>query len=98
MHIPQRIACYTLMALITGLAIAVIFAGIFVCVPIGTFWTFDSTSSRCLTIVTFYRYSSLPNPILDVMMLALPQPIVWKLHLPMQAKIGVAITFLTGSV
>lgn len=99
-HRVYRVACYTLMALIIGLAIALILVDIFICVPVGSLWSLTATAedSSCLSFAKFYRYSSLPNPILDVMMLALPQPIVWKLQLSTQARIGLAVTFLTGSV
>lgn len=101
-HRPYRIACYTLMALLISLAVAVILVAIFICLPLGSFWQTTTVSqleyTHCVNLGEFYRYGTLPNPILDVFILALPQPIVWKLQLPRQAKIGLAITFLTGSM
>lgn len=90
------------MALLISLAVAVILVAIFICLPLGSFWQTTTVSqleyTHCVNLGEFYRYGTLPNPILDVFILALPQPIVWKLQLPRQAKIGLAITFLTGSM
>ena len=97
-HRVYRIACYILMAMVISLAIAIILVSIFICLPVGSFWSYGSESYSCLRLATFYEFTSLPNPVIDLLMLALPLPIVWRLQLPRQAKIGLTITFLTGSV
>ena len=43
-------------------------------------------------------YMSVPNIVTDVLMLLLPMPVVWRLHLPRSVKLGIALTFLVGSL
>ncbi|PQE11802.1 integral membrane protein [Rutstroemia sp. NJR-2017a WRK4] len=45
-----------------------------------------------------FVWGSMPNIITDVMMLVLPQPVIWKLHTSRKVKLGLSLTFLTGSV
>lgn len=46
----------------------------------------------------FVRWSTLPNILTDVIMLILPLPSIWNLQLRTPLKIGLTITFLTGSL
>ncbi|KAK4693586.1 hypothetical protein P7C71_g3843, partial [Lecanoromycetidae sp. Uapishka_2] len=48
--------------------------------------------------VAFTRWPSLPNILSDVVMLILPMPTIWNLHLKPQLKIGLIITILAGSL
>ena len=93
-----RIACYALMAVVIAFAIASILAGAFECTPIAYFWDHTIEGGRCIDIAKFFRYGPLPNIFIDLLMLVLPQPVVWKLHSPIHVKVGLALTFLTGSV
>lgn len=43
-------------------------------------------------------WGSLPNIVTDVAMLILPMRVVWNLHLATRLKVGLAITFLVGSL
>ncbi|KAL4948120.1 hypothetical protein BDW69DRAFT_199121 [Aspergillus filifer] len=93
-----RIACYTLIALVVALAVSDILAGAFQCTPIAYLWDKTIKGGHCIDIPQFFRYGTLPNVIIDLLMLVLPQPVVWKLHSPTHVKVGLALTFLTGSV
>lgn len=43
-------------------------------------------------------YTSVPNIVTDILMLLLPMPVVWRLHVPRSVKLGIALTFLVGSL
>jgi hypothetical protein len=45
-----------------------------------------------------FRYGSIPNIVTDVMMLILPMPLIWSLHVSPKVKIGLLVTFLLGSM
>ncbi|PYI26894.1 hypothetical protein BP00DRAFT_439626 [Aspergillus indologenus CBS 114.80] len=95
---PYRVACYSLMAFIVAFAIADIMAGAFECWPVAYLWDKTIAGGKCDNIPVFYRWGTLPNVIIDLAMLILPQPVVWRLQVPSQVKYGLAVTFLTGSI
>ena len=86
------------MGVVVGLAVADIIVGALPCRPLEYFWDRTIPGGRCIDVPQFFRWGTLPNAIIDLFMLVLPQPIVWKLQTNMQTKIGLALTFLTGSV
>ena len=92
-----RIACYTVMGLVITFALAGIIGGATQCIPLSYLW--DKTiQGHCFDIVQFYRWGTLPNIVVDVIMIILPLPVIWKLHASRQVKFGLTVTFLTGSV
>jgi hypothetical protein len=93
-----RIACYVLMFIVVTLAFSDIISGLTVCQPIAYMWDKTIPGGHCIDIVSFYRWGTLPNAITDLMMLILPLPVVWALHTTKRVKIGLTITFLTGSM
>lgn len=97
-HKPYRIACYSLMGLIVAFAVSDMFAGAFECWPAAYLWDKSIAGGHCDNIPQFYRWGTLPNVFIDLMMLILPQPVVWSLQVPGQVKLGLAVTFLTGSM
>lgn len=68
------------------------------CQPLAFFWDPTIPSGHCIDINAFFRWISLPNILTDVAMLVLPQPLVWTLKVTRHHKIGLTLTFLTGSV
>lgn len=85
------------MALVVAFTIADIFAGAFICWPIHYLWA-ESHDGHCIDIWQFYRYGTLPNIAIDVFMLILPMPVVWRLQVSRQMKMDLGATFLTGSM
>ena len=68
------------------------------CQPLAFFWNNSIPGGHCINITAFFRWISLPNILTDVIMLALPQPLIWTLKITRDQKIGLTLTFLTGSV
>jgi hypothetical protein len=93
-----RYACYILMVLVIALVAGNIVVSGLQCIPIAYLWDKTIPGGRCIDIPAFYRWATLlPNVFIDLLMLILPQPVVWKLQTQTHVKLGLAATFLTGS-
>lgn len=93
-----RRACYAMIGIIIALAVSDMITGGTLCTPIAYLWDKTIPGGHCVNIPEFYRWGTLPNAITDLMMLVLPLPIVWRLNTTTRIKVGLTITFLTGSV
>lgn len=93
-----RIACYTMMGIIVAVALADMITGAAICTPLAYLWDKKIEGGHCINIPAYYRWGPLPNAITDLMMLVLPFPVVWNLNTTTRIKIGLTVTFLTGSV
>lgn len=95
----HRVSCFALVGLVSATALVVVLVTALQCVPIATLWDPDGhPHARCIDMNAFWRWGSFPNIITDVMMLFLPMPCIWRLQLSTRDKIGVILTFATGSV
>ncbi|KNG82299.1 hypothetical protein ANOM_008702, partial [Aspergillus nomiae NRRL 13137] len=92
-----RVACYILMWLVIALGVADILTGALECIPVECLWD-KSIPGHCIDLPLFFRWGTLTNVIMNFFMLILPQPVIWKLQVSVQVKIGLAVTILTGSV
>lgn len=93
----HRLICYTIAGILLASAFANIIAGALECVPIAKFWD-KSLKGHCINANAYFRWASLPNIITDIAMLALPLPVIWRLQTSRNVKIGLTITFITGSM
>ncbi|CAK3739231.1 integral membrane [Lecanosticta acicola] len=67
------------------------------CEPIERFWEY-STVGKCFDVVDFFEGSAIPNVIADVLILLLPQPILWKLQMSWSNKLALCGIFLLGAL
>lgn len=81
-----------------SLAVADTVAASVMCLPLDYLWDKSIPGGKCINIAAFYRWGSLPNAVSDLFMLVIPLPTVWKLQVERKVKIGLTVTFLTGSV
>lgn len=72
--------------------------GLLICTPVAYSWDKKIPGGHCGDLMATYRWASLPNLITDVAMLLLPLPVIWNLHTGLSQKIGLTVTFVTGSV
>jgi hypothetical protein len=86
------------MALVLGYSIATIFALIFPCKPIAKAWDVTITDGSCINRGAIYIFQAVTNIVTDVLLLLLPIPMVWRLHMPMQQKVGLVFIFIVGSL
>lgn len=95
---PYRIACWTLAAILTANWIGTTVAGFLTCIPLRFLWDHTVPGGHCFNINAYFRWSSLTNVITDVIMLILPLPVIWKIQTSRNVKIGLSVTFATGSM
>ncbi|XXH03343.1 hypothetical protein Hte_009741 [Hypoxylon texense] len=81
---------FSLMIFLTNL-----FTFIFQCTPIESFW--KDRREECINQVTFYLASAIINVVGDIAVLALPLPIVWRLHTSRSKKWSLSFLFLLGA-
>ncbi|KAK3682861.1 hypothetical protein B0T22DRAFT_484881 [Podospora appendiculata] len=68
------------------------------CRPFATNWgSLDEQRDHCMDRLALYTWSSFPSIITDVMMLALPLFVVWRLQMSLRHKVGLTVTFVVGS-
>ncbi|KAI9788794.1 MAG: hypothetical protein M1816_006575 [Peltula sp. TS41687] len=94
---PYRRACYGIAVVIILSFLAGIILSLSMCRPIAYRWDKAIPGGSCGDIMTAYRWISFPNLITDVAMLILPLPVIWGLQMGRNQKIGLTLTFLTGS-
>lgn len=92
------IACWVVAALLIANCVGAMIAGFLICIPLYYLWDHTIPGGHCININAWYRWSSLMNIVTDVVMLILPLPVIWKIQSSMKVKIGLTITFATGSV
>ncbi|TEY39884.1 hypothetical protein BOTCAL_0448g00100 [Botryotinia calthae] len=86
-------------AVLIGYALAISFVSIFQCKPVAYFW--DKTIPNGHYTVNpsqLYMWATAPNILTDIIMLIIPQPMIWRLHTTRSVKVGLSFTFFTGSV
>ncbi|KAH8691694.1 hypothetical protein GQ44DRAFT_695530 [Phaeosphaeriaceae sp. PMI808] len=93
-----RFTAYTTAGIITATWVAGIFLASFICVPFAYYWDRQIPGGKCGNQMLAYRVISIPNAVTDLILLILPLPVLYTLHVKLPVKIGIFLTFLTGSV
>lgn len=92
----QRIA-WGALAIIIGWSIGAVFATIFQCLPIPKSWN-KSLDGHCINSDVFWIAYAVMNVLTDVMVLSLPIPQIFKLHLKLRDKFMLYVIFLLGGL
>jgi hypothetical protein len=88
--------CHTVLALnVVWYTIATIVEAL-QCTPPSKIWDPTVLEGSCLNTRTVEVVSSSINVVSDFVILIAPQPIIWRLQLPLRKKIGVAMIFAVG--
>jgi hypothetical protein len=93
-----RIAAYASGVLVALNLVAGLGIVIGICTPLAFSWNKTIPGGKCGDIMAAYRYIGIPNIIVDIMLLVLPLPAIYKLHVDIAVKIGILITFVGGSL
>ena len=93
-----RWSVYSLMFLTCCYCIESILVVCFWCKPVAYSWDKTIAGGTCINQLAFFRYNTIPNILIDVVMLLLPLPLVWKLQTSTTQKLGLTAIFLTGIV
>ena len=97
-HRSFRTTVHMLIGIVISTFLATGLTAMFQCIPLRYVWDKTISDGRCIDVLAFYRWISLPNIITDAVMLVLPIPMVWKLNASTGKKFGLTILFLTGSM
>ncbi|KXH25986.1 integral membrane protein [Colletotrichum nymphaeae SA-01] len=98
---PQRWfkrAVWISLAIIAGYSIGIFFALVFACDPIAMSWDVTITEGTCINRPSLYIATAAANIISDLILFALPIPIVVKLQIPRRQKVGLFFIFAVGSL
>ncbi|KAJ4355910.1 uncharacterized protein N0V89_003935 [Didymosphaeria variabile] len=98
---PQRVAritVYTIAGILIAGSIANTIVSLAACKPFEANYNPTLPGAKCIDKESFFVWTSVPNIATDVVMLALPLPIVWSLHNTKRIKIALTFTFLVGSL
>lgn len=75
---------------------------IFQCLPVNAVWDRfkdPSLMSACtVNLNQFFNGNSIPNIVTDAMIIVLPMPFIWQLHLPKSQKIALTNVFILGAL
>jgi hypothetical protein len=70
---------------------------IFNCIPVQAAWDITITGARCISIRSIYLGGSVPNVCLDLVIVLMPLPHVWRLHAPLAQRVVLAGMFALGT-
>ncbi|CAO1599702.1 hypothetical protein XANCAGTX0491_003418 [Xanthoria calcicola] len=79
-----------------GVGVIQCFGIAFQCTPVAYFWDRTIPGGHCINMMAFFRFANIANLLTDILILAMPIPIVWSLRLDRQKKFGVCGLFLLG--
>ena len=98
--VPQKSlqsGIYLVMTVVIGYSFALVFALIFSCRPIAKAWDASISTGTCINRPAVYYATAIVNIVTDLAILGIPIPVVWKLQMPTQQKIGLILMFTVGS-
>ncbi|KAF2496998.1 hypothetical protein BU16DRAFT_526054 [Lophium mytilinum] len=91
---------WALIALVSMWMIGYFFANLLECVPISHSFInapgINLDRKHCIDAVPMYLSQVYSDLVLDALILIVPLPLIWKLHLPVKQKIAVCCIFLLG--
>ncbi|KAJ5092169.1 hypothetical protein NUU61_007039 [Penicillium alfredii] len=93
-----QIFAYIVGSVVVALGVAVLFETIFQCRPIPYNWDKTISGGSCVEHTDIYRYVSPVNVVTGVLILVMPMPLVWRLHIPRGQKIALTVVFLLGGL
>lgn len=79
-------------------ALAWFFPSVAVCYPVSAYWSTKQDPTRCIDYNTFGAWISLPHIVSDLLIMALPLPVLLRMQMALAKKLGLVFTFFTGSM
>ena len=90
-----RILFYITAALIVGWFLAINLLAIFACVPVRKKWD-PTTPGTCLDSSSTFLGATITNVLIDLVLLVLPMPMIWKLQIDVGHKLALLGVFAAG--
>ncbi|KAJ5342621.1 hypothetical protein N7541_011745 [Penicillium brevicompactum] len=94
-----RWSLYFAMSIILGYFVAVIATISVACRPLSHFWlqyTDPSAEGTCISTSDFFLINGIISVLIDVMILCVPAPIIWRLQMPRTQRLAVISILLLG--
>ncbi|MCJ1396818.1 hypothetical protein MMC11_000008 [Xylographa trunciseda] len=91
-HQKFRYATFAVMTFVVGYASASILVTIFQCQPISRVWD-KSVAGHCINLTAFWYSNASSSIVSDLMIFALPIPLIHSLHLPTRQKVALVMVF-----
>ncbi|ESZ93962.1 hypothetical protein SBOR_5665 [Sclerotinia borealis F-4128] len=91
-----RIVGYFVLAACIAWVIMTILIAFLICRPLGYNWNLQPTAGHCGNTISAYTAVGIADIITDMMILLLPQRMLWKLQLPMANKLALAALMCLG--
>lgn len=89
---------------IGGIAVSLVYLVYIPLIPIfcapgpGRNWGSPEVFAKCTRIIPYALVYGVGNIVLDLYILLLPMPMIWRLKLPFEKKLGVSVLFTTGAL
>jgi len=93
-----RLACHVLLVLLGAIWLSFIIASSVQCLPLAYQWDKTIPGGHCFDVGVFYKASSAPNIVTDIIIVVLPMPTIYRLQTTGLRKLGLFFVFLVGSV
>ncbi|KAF7593994.1 hypothetical protein BBP40_010391 [Aspergillus hancockii] len=92
-----RITCWTWIAIVLAFALGTVFSSIFQCSPVQ--YAFNKSipgRGKCINLTAFWYANATFNILSDLVIIALPVPVISKLQLPLKSKFALCGIFAVG--
>lgn len=93
----HRITFWITLGVLIAYSLWTIASSIFICFPIAHFWD-SSVPGSCLDKKALWFSNAAMNILLDVWVLLLPIPAIYKLQLPTRQKLAIMLVFVVGGM
>ncbi|KAI1342845.1 hypothetical protein F5Y15DRAFT_371183 [Xylariaceae sp. FL0016] len=91
-QLPLGILVFTVFAWLVGM----FFMAVFSCKPVRAQWDITIDDAQCIDQNAFYLGGSLPNVVVDFIIVFIPMPYVWRLHLSVAKRAVLVGIFALG--
>ncbi|KAL8730562.1 MAG: hypothetical protein Q9166_004016 [cf. Caloplaca sp. 2 TL-2023] len=93
-----RNICWANVGLNALVFVSIVLGTCLICTPIT--WSFDKSdpNGKCGNLLKFERYTAVMSLITDAIIVVLPMPMLWRLQMKLQKKIGISVVFGLGAI
>ncbi|PNS14666.1 hypothetical protein CAC42_1688 [Sphaceloma murrayae] len=96
-HRHYRFVVWATMALSAGYGTSFLFAIVFACNPVEKSWK-PKVPGKCFPPSPFYYGTTVTNILIDIIVLFLPIPLLWRLQMNKRRKMGLILCFALGAL
>lgn len=93
-----HVASWSIIAVIIAWMLGAVFYALLVCRPLSYWWDPSIVGKSCGTYIHSYIITGVVDVLTDFAMIILPQPLLWKLKVPLPDKIALTCIFGTSVV